>query len=233
LMDRLILMDRGRCMYQGEASLMPAYFADRGQAVPNNYNPADWMLKVSRMNKIEDLEQAGFFQGFPLETQIEIGDLDGTENISDETSDLSIFDSLGSEVRSSFWTEFTEQLVREMNALKRDMGSMVVRFGISTVASMIIAFAYAGVGTDSTESAASFASHLGAVFFLTQALLIAMHVILIDFVGQVPIFVREFSTDHYRISSCKSHPEAKLPLSIRFSHVSFSPRPSDFYRRLE
>jgi hypothetical protein len=234
LMDRLILMDRGRCMYQGEASLMPAYFAERGQAVPINYNPADWMLEVSRMNEIENLEQAGFFQDFLLETQSEIGDFVGTEDISDEiSSDLSIFDSLELEGHSSFWTEFTEQLVREMKALKRDRGSMMVRFGISTAGSVIIAFVYAGVGMDSPDSATSFASHLGAVFFLTQTLLIALHVILIDFVSQVPIFVREFSTDHYRISSCKSHPKATFPLPIRLSHVFFSPRLSDFYRRLE
>jgi hypothetical protein len=102
------------------------------------------------------------------------------------------------------WTEFTEQLVRDMKALKRDSESMRLRFGITTVASIIIAFGYAGVGTDSLDSAASFASHVGAVFFLTQMMLIAMQCILVDFVNQNPIFIREITTDHYRMITCKS-----------------------------
>jgi hypothetical protein len=82
---------------------------------------------------------------------------------------------------------------------------MKLRFGISTAGSVLIAIAYAGVGgTDSLDSTASFASHVGAVFFLTQMMLFAMHVILADFVSQVPIFIHEFATDHYHMFTCKS-----------------------------
>jgi ABC-type multidrug transport system ATPase subunit len=200
LMDHLILMHRGRCMYQGKASLMPTYFADHGQAVPGNYNPADWMVQVSQESTTKDLEKMGFFGGFPMDTLIE-DDI----SISSETSQLSIFDSLESEDRVSLWTEFTELLVRDMKALKRDSRSMKLRFGISTAGSVLIAIAYAGVGgTDSLDSTASFASHVGAVFFLTQMMLFAMHVILADFVSQVPIFIHEFATDHYHMFTCKS-----------------------------
>jgi hypothetical protein len=131
-------------------------------------------------------------------------DVEQVEDISDETSELSVFDSLESRDRVSLWTEFIEQLVRDMKALKRDSESMTLRFGITTVGSIIITFGYAGVGTDSLDSAASFASHVGAVFFLTQMMLIAMHSILVDFVNQNPIFIREITTDHYRMITCKS-----------------------------
>jgi ABC-type multidrug transport system ATPase subunit len=208
LMDHLILMHRGRFMYQGKACLMPAYFADRRHPVPDNYNPADWMLQVSQEHEIDYLENAGFFEGFPIETERWTDDhvsVDAEEeDISDETSELSVFESLESCDRVSLWTEFTEQLVRDMKALKRDSESMTLRFGITTVASIIIAFGYAGVGTDSLDSAASFASHVGAVFFLTQMMLIAMQCILVDFVNQNPIFIREITTDHYRMITCKS-----------------------------
>jgi hypothetical protein len=198
LMDHLILMHRGRCMYQGKASL---YFADHGQEVPGNYNPADWMVEVSQENTTEDLEKLGFFEGFPMEAESMISD---DISISSETSQLSIFDSLESKDRVSLWTEFSMQLDRDMKALKRDGATIIFRYGVSIVASVLVAIGYAGVGTDSLDSTSSFASHVGVVFFFTQMMLISMQFVLIDFVGQVPIFTSEFMTDHYRMLTCKS-----------------------------
>jgi ABC-type multidrug transport system ATPase subunit len=218
LMDHLILMHRGRCMYQGKASMMPTYFADHGQAVPGNYNPADWMVQVSQENTTEDLENVGFFEGFPMEAESLIDDDIST---SSETSQLSIFDSLESEDRVSLWTEFYLQLDRDLKALKRDRESMMLRFGVSIAASVLVAIGYAGVGTDSLDSTSSFAAHVGVVFFLTQMMLIAMHFILIDFVGQIPIFTSEFMTDHYRMFTCKSSYQrllqSQLHASTRFA----------------
>jgi hypothetical protein len=166
------------------------------------------MLQVSQEHEIDYLENAGFFEGFPIETERWTDDHVSSdaeeEDISDETSELSVFESLESCDRVSLWTEFTEQLVRDMKALKRDRESMMLRFGVSTAASVLVATGYAGVGTDSLDNVASFASHVGVVFFFTQMMLIAMHFILIDFVGQIPIFTSEFMTDHYRMLTCKS-----------------------------
>ena len=42
--DHLILMNKGRVMYQGSVNSVPSYFADRGHGAPKNYNPADWIM---------------------------------------------------------------------------------------------------------------------------------------------------------------------------------------------
>jgi len=42
--DRLILLNKGRVMYQGPVHGVPDYFGERGQPNPPNYNPADWMM---------------------------------------------------------------------------------------------------------------------------------------------------------------------------------------------
>ena len=42
--DQLILLNKGRVMYQGLVSDVPAYFQERGHGAPNNYNPADWIM---------------------------------------------------------------------------------------------------------------------------------------------------------------------------------------------
>lgn len=42
--DRLILLNKGRVMYQGPVTEIPNYFEAREYPVPVNYNPADWIM---------------------------------------------------------------------------------------------------------------------------------------------------------------------------------------------
>ena len=42
--DHLILMNKGRVMYEGEVSDVPNFFEMRGNPLPKNYNPADWIM---------------------------------------------------------------------------------------------------------------------------------------------------------------------------------------------
>lgn len=42
--DHLILMNKGRVMYQGPVAAVPDYFEARGHANPPHYNPADWIM---------------------------------------------------------------------------------------------------------------------------------------------------------------------------------------------
>jgi ABC-type multidrug transport system ATPase subunit len=42
--DRLILMNKGRVMFQGPVGEVPDYFSDHGFPSPPNYNPADWVM---------------------------------------------------------------------------------------------------------------------------------------------------------------------------------------------
>jgi ABC-type multidrug transport system ATPase subunit len=42
--DRLILLNKGRVMYQGTVQNVPTYFGERGHPNPPRYNPADWCM---------------------------------------------------------------------------------------------------------------------------------------------------------------------------------------------
>jgi ABC-type multidrug transport system ATPase subunit len=42
--DHLILLNKGRVMYQGPVSHVPEFFGARSNPVPPNYNPADWIM---------------------------------------------------------------------------------------------------------------------------------------------------------------------------------------------
>jgi ABC-type multidrug transport system ATPase subunit len=42
--DHLILMNKGRVMYQGSVTNVPDFFEARSQPIPPHYNPADWIM---------------------------------------------------------------------------------------------------------------------------------------------------------------------------------------------
>ena len=46
-------------MYQGAVADVPAYFAERGQPNPPNYNPADWIMNVAQTMSLEVLDKNG------------------------------------------------------------------------------------------------------------------------------------------------------------------------------
>ena len=52
-------------MYQGATADVGEDFADNNFPLPPYYNPADWVLEVSEENKVEELQQAGFFPRSP------------------------------------------------------------------------------------------------------------------------------------------------------------------------
>ena len=60
-LDRLILLNKGRVMYQGHTSDVPTYFAERGYPCPQHYNPADHVMHITVQNPVKTLEKAGFF----------------------------------------------------------------------------------------------------------------------------------------------------------------------------
>jgi ABC-type multidrug transport system ATPase subunit len=53
--DNLILMNKGRVMYQGPVEQVNEYFAARSNPVPPNYNPADWIMVSSHFTDIRYL----------------------------------------------------------------------------------------------------------------------------------------------------------------------------------
>lgn len=257
LIDHLILMNRGRCMYQGRVDEIPEHFALRGYEVPPNYNPADWILEVSQTRPLEELSDAGFFgnesqneanektdkaddsSGGPS-TTVGLGASD-SEHRTQQSSQffsakggfggsmiagsilggmaakgsvigsmlslmmpelrrLSIFDTIEGN-RVSLFTEVKVQVIRDLQRLARDGRSMMLRFIIVVCASVVIGIAFVGAANDSLESQSTFTSHVGAMYFLIMANMMALQLIMLDQIEGRPIFVREFETDHFRMIS--------------------------------
>jgi len=99
------------------------------------------------------------------------------------------------------WQEVWLLLKRGWCVFLRDRKLLSLRFATIGLGAAIIAIVFAGVGNDVIESMTDFQSHLGAIFFLCMTGTIVTQVVLLEFIDERPVVLREFSTNHYRMSS--------------------------------
>jgi ABC-type multidrug transport system ATPase subunit len=59
--DRLILMNKGRVMYQGPVYRVSSFFKKRGHRIPKSHNPGDFVMHVAQAYSVDHLEKDGFF----------------------------------------------------------------------------------------------------------------------------------------------------------------------------
>lgn len=145
--DHLILLNKGRVMYEGSVSNVPAFFAMHDFAMPPNYNPADWIMMVAQMQDVKELESAGFFpkDERPLAEAFEGNEIEGKDALGNTVARASVIGNVDERHVSQF-TEFVWLLRREAIAMKRDKMFLVARFIQATVMSLMIGVIFLDVG---------------------------------------------------------------------------------------
>eukprot|EP00980_Cylindrotheca_fusiformis_P029250 scaffold22772_cov130-Cylindrotheca_fusiformis.AAC.2 len=188
--DQLILMNKGRVMYQGSVDDVAEYFGARGKPLPPKNNPADWIMFVAQSVPIDQLNQLGFFPADERNlpdpgTEIFI---DGKDESGNTYGDgLADIDSRGASVLTQLRLLYT----RELRNIRRDKGAIGARFGISIIMSLLVGIIFHNVGE--TDSAVSLVT-LGSMFGTAMPTLLA-------FPEERPVFLREYSTNHYSVLS--------------------------------
>eukprot|EP00550_Attheya_septentrionalis_P002132 CAMPEP_0198291248 /NCGR_PEP_ID=MMETSP1449-20131203/8839_1 /TAXON_ID=420275 /ORGANISM="Attheya septentrionalis, Strain CCMP2084" /LENGTH=615 /DNA_ID=CAMNT_0043989865 /DNA_START=103 /DNA_END=1947 /DNA_ORIENTATION=- len=201
--DHLILMNKGRVMYQGSVSKVPAYFADRNHAQPPNYNPADWIMTVAQSVPLKELEDDGFF---PMDERT-MGD-------AFVARDSSQHDALGVskhvlEKQDDFdarpvgmSTEVAMLFQREIKNVMRDRAALGARFGLTIFLSTLIGIIFLNVGETDSSKQVNLQSHFGAIIMvLLMGMFGTAQPALLAFPEERPVFLREYSTNHYNVLS--------------------------------
>jgi ABC-type multidrug transport system ATPase subunit len=151
--DSLILLNKGRVMYQGAVDEVPNYFTKRGHPLPPKYNPADWIMSVAQSVPVEELNRKGFFQddGRDLEdpNTAEIDRFGKYRNLDLQTA---------RETRTaSISTQILLLYNRELKNIARDKASVAARLFLTTFMSTLIGIIFLDVGDpDSSVPAVSF-----------------------------------------------------------------------------
>jgi hypothetical protein len=144
--DRMILMNKGRVMYQGSVVDVPMYFEDRGHPLPPKYNPADWIMNVAQSVKIEELDKQGYFPkderqvADPFTDQVDGKDALGI-TLTKRTSSPDYDDS-----PHGMFTQIHMLFLRELKNMTRDKRVLGGRLGFSVVLSVLIGVLFIDVG---------------------------------------------------------------------------------------
>jgi ABC-type glutathione transport system ATPase component len=151
--DRLILMNKGRVMYQGSVEGVPRYFEERGQPVPPNYNPGDWIMNVAQSTEEKELDKQRFFPQDERKLADPFTAADGKDELgitlTKRKSSLGVDDT-----PVGIWTQTGMLFLRELKNLARDRGAVGGRFGFSIFMSTLIGVIFLNVGEQPSTSAA-------------------------------------------------------------------------------
>lgn len=192
--DNLILLNRGIVMYQGPVDKCPEYFAENNYPIPQHYNPADWIMTVAQKYSENKLTAESFQMKNRITNLVGI-----TNNLTEEVSprfskDDCISDkewkhvSLITEVKLLFLREFTNTVRNEL---------VRARFGLTTFISLLVGCIFFGVGSGSDIN-----SHFGAMVMMLMISMFSTALpTLVGFSDERPVFLREYSTNHYSVVS--------------------------------
>eukprot|EP00543_Licmophora_paradoxa_P003728 CAMPEP_0202456442 /NCGR_PEP_ID=MMETSP1360-20130828/13682_1 /ASSEMBLY_ACC=CAM_ASM_000848 /TAXON_ID=515479 /ORGANISM="Licmophora paradoxa, Strain CCMP2313" /LENGTH=602 /DNA_ID=CAMNT_0049076239 /DNA_START=87 /DNA_END=1892 /DNA_ORIENTATION=- len=199
--DHLILMNRGRVMYQGAVADVPDYFEARGHPNPPNYNPADWIMNVAQSISEKQLNDDGFYpkDERPLEDAFEAEHGKDALGITLTTRRK----EGGVDMRPvGIGTETALLFKREMNNLARDKAAVGARFGLTIFLSTLFGVIFWEVGETDTAVPLNLQSHFGAlVMVLLSGMFGTAQPALLSFPEERPVFLREYSTNHYSVVS--------------------------------
>lgn len=194
--DQVILMNHGRVMFQGSVKSVPTSFETCGHPIPPNYNPADWIMSVAQRIPEEKLESDGFFKA----DNRGLGDALGSE-FGDPLAKSTHEQDLAIDMRPvSVGTQTSLLFKREFTDLKRDIPSLGMRFGITIFLNLLFGVIFNGVGGLSNVSNRNTQSHFGALIMVQLSSMFGTaQPAIFAIPEQRPIFLREYSTDHYSV----------------------------------
>lgn len=193
--DRLILLNGGRVMYQGSADASE-YFEARGYPCPSKYNPADHVMNVSQENRLEVLEQAGFFENAPKLVKAK-------ETTGEEPSNVLGGTRNGStDAKPGFVVQTQLLFQRELRNLVRDTRSLKTRTVMTMAISIVIGLLFFQIADSDFGEFINIQSAFGALLMALLANVFSTALpSLLAFPAERPVFLREYQTNHYSVAA--------------------------------
>jgi ABC-type multidrug transport system ATPase subunit len=189
LFDLVMFLKAGRIIYSGPASEISEYFAQRGHACPEHYNPADFVMMLIQKETDDQLEK--FMPPVPEYAL--------APKESSNKSFFTVFSEKGGfETRASFFRQIYYLVERELQSTFRNVGALAARFGITIFLNLIFGLIFLGAGGRDNANTSDFGSHFGALTMVTiSSMFGSAQPTLLNFPFERPLFLREYSTGTY------------------------------------
>lgn len=190
MFDRMILINKGQVMYQGDVENVTDYFESRGHPLPPKYNPADYVMIVAQTIPENELKEAGFFS---------------EREEADSSSERSVleYDTKNEHSRHvGAWIQVKYLVQRDFQSLVRVKTILGARLALTGFMTVLTGFIFWQVGDGNLEDRVEVQSIFGG---LVTACMLAMFgsamPTLIVFPEERPVFLREYATNHYSVVS--------------------------------
>ena len=200
--DRLILLNKGRVMFQGLVDDVPDYFAERDHPLPKNYNPADWIMNVAQANTREKLDKDGFFpkDDRSLPEPFKPGE-EGKDELGITVTQHSM-ENFHEASPPGIPTQVAMLFAREVKNLTRDTAAIGARFGLTIFLGLLVGLLFRNVGETDPTVPQNLNSIFGALLILLlNSMFGTAQPALLAFPQERPVFLREYSTSHYSVLS--------------------------------
>mmetsp|Transcript_802 Transcript_802/g.1472 ORF Transcript_802/g.1472 Transcript_802/m.1472 type:complete len:677 (-) Transcript_802:13-2043(-) len=202
--DRLILMNKGKVMFQGKVNRINGFFKKRGHKVPKGYNPADWIMDVAQSHPLDQLEADGFFPKDKRRLPEPFTEQQNGKDALGITVSRHSF-AIRSEMDNStpgIVTQIKLLFQREVQNMKRDKRVLGGRLAFTAFLGILLGVIFLDVGQTDSSNVGNLQSHFGAlVMVLMLAMMGTAQQALLAFPQQRPVFLREYSTNHYSVVS--------------------------------
>lgn len=189
IFDLVMFLKAGRIVYSGPAAEISEYFAQRGRACPEHYNPADFVMMLLQTDTEEQLEKL-----MPALPEYAVAPKE-----SENKSFFTVFSEKGGfETRASFFRQVFYLTHREIQSTYRNVGALAARFGITIFLNLIFGLIFLGAGGRDNANTSDFGSHFGALTMVTiSSMFGCAQPTLLNFPFERPLFLREYSTGTY------------------------------------
>lgn len=181
--DRLILLNRGGLMYHGLIKDINADLAQYGFPVPQNYNPADWILDVAQENDVESLAAKGFFE----------------EDVRKKKFDSKLM-KVPQKDHATLWTQLVLLVGREKTGVIKNPMANLMNISITSFLGIVFGVIFFQVGGADRAIPGVVQGQVGALINVNISTMMGQaQAALTVFASERPLFLREYSTDHYSI----------------------------------
>jgi len=182
LFDIVIFMKAGRIFYQGPVSRINTYYAEHDRRVPENYNPADFVMNLSQALSGDDLEK--LFVPIPDYALAEAG---ASSRLEEEHLEF--------QVQSGFHKQLGQLAWREAVNTKRDVAALITRFSVTVILNLLYGLIFLGAGGKDNGDDKNFSAHTGAILMtMIYSMFGSAQPIMLGFPFERPMFLREVTT---------------------------------------
>ena len=183
-------MREGKIFYQGAVNDITNYFNKFDYICPNNYNPSDYVMFLIQTESSETLEKKGV--GMAVNNNVSSIERKRTSSVIEaDKNDLAVIPVSS----ASFLVQLKWLTWRELLNTKRDIASLIGRFGVTIFLAILYGIIFLNAGNQDDSNPSNFQSHFGA---LTMTVISAMfgsaQPIMLMFPFERPLFMREYST---------------------------------------